>query len=198
MRESFVFYASFEKAFAILTDEEELQLIRAILDYALREQEPKNLTVSCRTVFELIRPQLDASCRRFDAAKKGAEHRWGKDKEENSTPPTKQEVPDSAETKSKKPAKKEIPPSPEEGKEEQEKPKPKKKRFGFWMNVYLTKEELDELSKITLYQDLISKYSEYKSRHIFKPIRDYEAILYFQKHKEVSEEMFLDENAEYW
>jgi hypothetical protein len=93
---------------------------------------------------------------------------------------------------------KEVPPSPEEGKEEREKPKPKKKRFGFWMNVYLTKEELDELSKITLYQDLISKYSEYKSRHIFKPIRDYEAILYFQKHKEVSEEMFLDENAEYW
>ena len=83
MRDSFVFYASFEKGFAILTDEEELQLIRAILTYAIREQEPKNLPINCRTVFELIRPQLDASCRRYDAAKKGAEHRWEKTNEKN-------------------------------------------------------------------------------------------------------------------
>jgi hypothetical protein len=181
MRNSFVFYASFERAFDLLYDEEELALMRAIRRYALDGIYPDHLPANCLALFGLIQPQLDASCRRFDAAQKGAKHRWEKQPEPEKEKPAKV---------IKKEEKTEEP-LPVEQNEPQE--KPKKKRYGFWQNVYLTKEELQKLSKITLYQDLISKYSEYKSRHIFTPVRDYEAMLYFKKHNEVPAEMFADD-----
>lgn len=72
-RESFVFYRSFKDAMEVLNDTDKLIVYEAIADYALNMQEP-HLSGFPRSLFTLIKPQLDANWRRYENGKRGAEH----------------------------------------------------------------------------------------------------------------------------
>lgn len=69
-RDSFIFYRSFKNAVCALPESMRLQMIMAILDYALDGKEPPPDGVE-RAIFELIRPQLEANNKRYENGKKG-------------------------------------------------------------------------------------------------------------------------------
>lgn len=66
-RESFVFYASFYESLVDLPEDVQLQIYKAVCKYALEGELPE-LTGTAKAIFTLIRPQLDASCKRYDAS----------------------------------------------------------------------------------------------------------------------------------
>jgi hypothetical protein len=76
-RESFVFYRSFKESLSSLNDEDKLIMYEAIAGYAL-DRTPPNLTGFPKALFSLIKPQLDANWKRYEAGVangwKGAEH----------------------------------------------------------------------------------------------------------------------------
>jgi hypothetical protein len=72
MRDGFVFYRSFKESLADLPDNDKLLMYEAISDYALDKTEP-NLEGFPKALFRLIRPQLDANWRRYEA---GVDHGW--------------------------------------------------------------------------------------------------------------------------
>lgn len=63
-RESFVFYSSFYYAIKDLNNHEFATIFRAICEYALT-QNTIELDGVCKTVFTLIKPQLDANYKKF-------------------------------------------------------------------------------------------------------------------------------------
>lgn len=77
MRNSFVFYRSFKDSLSDLSDSDKLVVYEAIADYALDKAEP-HLTGFPKALFLLIRPQLDANWKRYEAGEKhgylGAEY----------------------------------------------------------------------------------------------------------------------------
>lgn len=77
MRNSFVFYRSFKDSLSDLSDSDKLVVYEAIADYALDKTEP-HLTGFPKALFLLIRPQLDANWKRYEAGEKhgylGAEY----------------------------------------------------------------------------------------------------------------------------
>lgn len=77
MRDSFVFYRSFYNAIKKLSPEEFKNCLVAIADYALDGKEVETDGIE-RTVFELIKPQIDANNKRYVNGLKG-----GRPKTEN-------------------------------------------------------------------------------------------------------------------
>lgn len=75
-RESFVFYRSFYNCLKNLTVENRDTLSMAIFDYALNWEEPE-LDWILQSMFDLIRPQLDANNRRYENWCKGGQY-WAK------------------------------------------------------------------------------------------------------------------------
>ena len=73
MRDSFVFYKSFYEALKSVPKKHRLEIYDAVFAYAFESSEP-SLSGVPRALWELIRPQLDASERRYENAKKGAEY----------------------------------------------------------------------------------------------------------------------------
>ena len=71
-REGFVFYRSFAEAIEILDDETRLKCYDAIVAYGIHGEEPE-LDGFSRTVFTLVKPQLDANNKRYLDGLKGAE-----------------------------------------------------------------------------------------------------------------------------
>lgn len=69
-RESMVFYRSFYDALKDLDSGQQGELTMAILEYSLDDIEP-NLTGILRTLFTLIKPQLDANKKRAENGKYG-------------------------------------------------------------------------------------------------------------------------------
>lgn len=96
MRESFIFYRSFFEAIADLPDETKGRIFCAISDYALNEKEPSLSGVE-KSIFTLIKPQLDANNKRYENGKSGGKHgvKGGRPKTQNpkKTPPKPQENP---------------------------------------------------------------------------------------------------------
>ena len=88
-KESFVFYRSFYEALQNVPKKHRTEVYEAVFEYAFESREP-SLSGVPRALWELIRPQLDASQKRYENAKKGAE--YGKlggrprKKEENKKP----------------------------------------------------------------------------------------------------------------
>ena len=86
---SFVFYRSFYEALQNVPKKHRTEVYEAVFEYAFESREP-SLSGVPRALWELIRPQLDASQKRYENAKKGAE--YGKlggrprKKEENKKP----------------------------------------------------------------------------------------------------------------
>ena len=72
-KESFVFYRSFYEALQNVPKKHRTEVYEAVFAYAFESREP-SLTGVTRALWELIRPQLDASERRYENAKKGAEY----------------------------------------------------------------------------------------------------------------------------
>lgn len=64
MRDSMVFYRSFFEAIKDLNYEQQGIIFNAIFDYGLNFKEP-NLDGICKTIWTLIKPQLDANIKKF-------------------------------------------------------------------------------------------------------------------------------------
>ena len=78
MKESFVFYASFLEAIEELDDDTQLKIFKAISNFALKNEEPQNITGVAKAIFALIKPQIIANNKRYEDGKKG-----GRPKKEN-------------------------------------------------------------------------------------------------------------------
>lgn len=72
-QDSFVFYRSFFEALKNVPKKHRLEVYDAVFTYVFESQEP-SLSGVPRSLWELIKPQLDASNRRYENAKRGAEH----------------------------------------------------------------------------------------------------------------------------
>lgn len=69
-RDSMIFYESFYDAIEKLPEEQQLACYRAIMQYALKGVEPAGTGVEA-ALFILMRPQIDANNRKYEAGKKG-------------------------------------------------------------------------------------------------------------------------------
>ena len=72
IRDSFIFYRSFQEAIDGCSKEDQLVIYKAIANYALDRIEPE-LSGVAKVVWVLIKPQLDANWKRFYNGCKGAE-----------------------------------------------------------------------------------------------------------------------------
>lgn len=71
MRDSCVFYRSFLEAIELLPKKYQLGFYRALFNYALNDEPPKNLAGSAAALFKALQPQIDANNRKFENGKKG-------------------------------------------------------------------------------------------------------------------------------
>lgn len=72
MRDSFVFYRSFYEAIRELPRDVQGEVYAAMMEYALNgECRTEQLKPVARSIFTLIKPQLDANISRFEAGRKG-------------------------------------------------------------------------------------------------------------------------------
>lgn len=71
MRESFVFYRSFYDAIKDLPRDVQGEIYTAIMEYSLYGKETENLKPIARSVFTLMKPQIDVNNKRFENGKKG-------------------------------------------------------------------------------------------------------------------------------
>lgn len=71
MRDSIVFYRSFYDAIKNLPRDIQGEIYTAIMEYSLYGNETDNLKPISRSVFTLIKPQIDANNKRFENGRKG-------------------------------------------------------------------------------------------------------------------------------
>ena len=82
-RDQFTFYRSYYEALKDLPEKERAKVLFAILDYALDEQTPNELTGVCSACFKLIRPTLDSG--RIKAANRKNKTKTNEEQNENET-----------------------------------------------------------------------------------------------------------------
>lgn len=70
-RDSFIFYKSFYEAIADLPKDIKLEVLTAIIEYALLGRLPENLKPFAKGMFTLIKPNIDVNTARFENGKKG-------------------------------------------------------------------------------------------------------------------------------
>ena len=70
-RESFIFYKSFYNAVKDLPKDIRLEVLTAIIEYALFGIEPENLKPVAKGMFVLVKPNLDVNTKRYSNGKKG-------------------------------------------------------------------------------------------------------------------------------
>lgn len=71
MRESFIFYKSFYDAIKDLPRDIQGEIYTAIMEYSLYGNETDNLKPVARSIFTLIKPQIDVNNKRFQNGRKG-------------------------------------------------------------------------------------------------------------------------------
>ncbi|MBA5649973.1 hypothetical protein H3T19_04290 [Bacteroides fragilis] len=71
MRDSFIFYRSFYEAIKDLPRDIQGEIYTAIMEYSLYGNEAENLKPVARSIFTLIKPQIDVNNKRFDNGCKG-------------------------------------------------------------------------------------------------------------------------------
>lgn len=69
--ESFVFYRSFREAIGEMSDEDKLETLLAICDYALYGKEPRLKGVMPRAVFTIAKPSIDVAQAKRASGKRG-------------------------------------------------------------------------------------------------------------------------------
>lgn len=82
MRDSLVFYRSFYEAIKYLPDENKLNVVMAILEYALNENEPVLQGVD-GAVFSLVKPQIDANNKKYLNGSKGGRPKTKEEPKDN-------------------------------------------------------------------------------------------------------------------
>lgn len=87
MRDSFIFYRSFYEAIRDLPADVQAAIYTAIMEYSLYGIEAANLKPIAKSVFILIKPQIDANKQRFENGKKGGRPRTKSANEEACTKP---------------------------------------------------------------------------------------------------------------
>lgn len=70
-RDSFVFYKSFYEAISDLPKDIRLEVLTAIIEYALYGRQPETLKPFARGMFTLIKPNIDTNNSRYDNGKRG-------------------------------------------------------------------------------------------------------------------------------
>ena len=125
MKESFVFYKSYEDAIACITDDaERLKAYEVLIKYALHG-EKEDVDGFAGVVLNMAIPTIDANNRRYEHAKSCAKYgKLGGRPKKQADEPAKE---------------------PEKAEEEKPKPKPKKIAFGELGNVRLTEDEFERL-----------------------------------------------------
>lgn len=88
-RKQFTFYSSFWDSIRELPAKYQLPALRAIICYALFQEEPTNLPPTCRAVFLLVKPTLDSSRKKAANGSRGGQS----GKQSESKPEAKQEQP---------------------------------------------------------------------------------------------------------
>jgi hypothetical protein len=78
MRDSFVFYRSFQRSIQHLDAGEQLEVYHAIIAYALDQVEPE-LTRYSQAVWEAIKPQIAANQRKYEAGLRGGKPKANQD-----------------------------------------------------------------------------------------------------------------------
>ena len=71
MRDSFIFYRSFYEAIKDLPRDVQGEIYTAIMEYSLYGNETENLKPIARSIFTLIKPQIDVNNKRFDNGNRG-------------------------------------------------------------------------------------------------------------------------------
>ena len=71
MRDSFIFYRSFYEAIKDLPRDIQGEIYTAIMEYSLYGKETDNLKPVARSIFTLIKPQIDVNNKRFENGSKG-------------------------------------------------------------------------------------------------------------------------------
>lgn len=72
-RESFVFYASFLEGIEGLSNESQLKVYQAVMNFAIRGIEPTNLIGIEKSIFALIKPQILANNKKYKNGCSGGE-----------------------------------------------------------------------------------------------------------------------------
>ena len=70
MRDSFIFYKSFYESIKELDSDTQSKVYNAIMEYQFNKNEV-NLSGVSKSIFTLIKPQLDANNTRYENGKKG-------------------------------------------------------------------------------------------------------------------------------
>lgn len=83
MRDSFVFYRSFYDAIKDLPRDVQGEIYTAIMEYSLYGKETENLKPIARSVFTLMKPQIDVNNKRFENGKKGGRPKSGNEPDGN-------------------------------------------------------------------------------------------------------------------
>lgn len=91
-RDSFIFYKSFYEAIIGLPKDIRLEVLTAIVEYALYGKLPENLKPFAKGMFTLIKPNIDVNTARFENGKKGGRKKRANISEPNSAPPPRQSL----------------------------------------------------------------------------------------------------------
>ena len=93
MRESFIFYRSFYEAIKDLPRDVQGEIYTAIMEYSLNGNEPDDLKPIARSIFTLMKPQIDRNNKRYENGKQGGRpsNMETKDKPRNNIPETETE-----------------------------------------------------------------------------------------------------------
>ncbi len=70
-RDSIVIYKSFFEAVRLQPKEAQADIYNAVLEYAFNSIEPENISDTAKSIFLLIKPQIDANNQRYENGKKG-------------------------------------------------------------------------------------------------------------------------------
>jgi hypothetical protein len=101
MRDSFVFYRSFYDAIKDLPRDVQGEIYTAIMEYSLYGKEAENLKPIARSVFTLMKPQIDVNNKRFENGKKGGRPKSGNEPDGNQEETKEKPSNNQSETKSK-------------------------------------------------------------------------------------------------
>ena len=172
-KKGFIFYKSFHEAIKELPNKQQLEIYQAIFEYSFEEKDKKLEGIS-KSIFTLIKPQLEANHKKFLNGCKGAEHgnkgaEHGKkggrpsDKNPPENPPN-----DEAKNPPENPRKDKV---KDKDKDNNKKTKTKKDFFDLDIPDYVNKETLKDF--IDMRKNSRSPMNEQAFKLLIKKIKDF-------------------------
>ncbi len=172
-KKGFIFYKSFHEAIKELPNKQQLEIYQAIFEYSFEEKDKKLEGIS-KSIFTLIKPQLEANHKKFLNGCKGAEHgnkgaehgkKGGRPRNENppENPPN-----DEAKNPPENPRKDKV---KDKDKDKDKKTKAKKDFFDLDIPDYVSKETLKDF--IDMRKNSRSPMNEQAFKLLIKKIKDF-------------------------